>query len=434
MDLIVRRGNLPDGRQGIDIGIKGGKIAAVETALKATAAHEIDATGCLVSPPFVDAHFHMDGTLSVGYPRYNRSGTLLEGIQLWGEMKPHLTYDWYVERALEYCDWAVGRGLLAIRSHVDICDPNLVGVQALVEVRKRVKDYIDLQLVAFPQDGYLRSPVGFANMARSLDMGLDVIGGIPHFERTMAEGDESLRLLCEIAAKRGLRVDIHCDETDDPNSRHIEALAYETVRLGLQGRVSGSHLTSMHSMDNYYASKLIPLIAQSGIHAIANPTANILLMGRHDTYPKRRGMMRVPEMMAAGINVSFGEDSAMDPWGPLNGGDMLDAAYMGAHVAHMAGHDQLTLCYKAVTENPARALGLEGYGLGVGCNGDLVVMQAATVSEAVRLRPPRLCVVRRGKVIAESAKLESKLTLSGRPGTTDFSRKTKPPKALAGGG
>lgn len=433
MDLIVRKGNLPDGRQGVDIGIKGGKIAAVEPALKATGAREIDAAGCLVSPPFVDAHFHMDATLSVGYPRYNRSGTLLEGIKLWGEMKPHLTYDWFVERALEYCDWAVGRGLLAIRSHVDTCDPNLVGAQALVEVKKRVKDYIDLQLVAFPQDGYLRSPVGVANMARALDMGFEVIGGIPHFERTTAEGDESLRQLCELAAKRGLLVDIHCDETDDPNSRHIETLAYETMRLGLQGRVSGSHLTSMHSMDNYYASKLIPLIAQSGIHAIANPTANILLMGRHDTYPKRRGMMRVPEMMAAGINVSFGEDSAMDPWGPLNGGDMLDAAYMGAHVGQMAGHDQLTLCYKAVTENPARALGLQGYGLEVGCNGDLVVMQAATVSEAIRLRPPRLCVVRRGKVIAEGAKLEARLNLPGRAASTDFSRKTKPPKALAGG-
>ena len=433
MDLIVRRGNLPDGRQAIDIGIKDGRIAAVEPALKAAAAREIDATGCLVSPPFVDAHFHMDATLSVGHPRYNRSGTLLEGIQLWGEMKPHLTYDWYVERALEYCDWAVGRGLLAIRSHVDTCDPQLLDVQALIEVRKRVKDYIDLQLVAFPQDGYLRSPVGISNVARALDMGVDVVGGIPHFERTMAEGDESVRLLCELAAKRGLRVDIHCDETDDPNSRHIEKLAAETVRLGLQGRVTGSHLTSMHSMDNYYASKLIPLIAEAKIHAVANPTANILLMGRNDTYPKRRGMTRVPELMAAGVNVSFGQDSAMDPWGPLNGADMLDVAHMGAHVGQMAGHDQLTLCYKAITENPARALGLEGYGLGVGCNGDLVVMQAATVSEAIRVRPPRLFVVRRGKVIAESAKLESRLTLSGRPGTTDFSRKTKPPKALAGG-
>jgi cytosine deaminase len=431
MDLIVRKGNLPDGRQGVDIGIKAGKIAAVEPALKASGASEIDASGCLVSPPFVDAHFHMDATLSVGYPRYNRSGTLLEGIALWGEMKPHLTYDWFLERGLEYCDWAVGRGLLAIRSHVDTCDPKLVGAQALIEVRRRVKDYLDLQLVAFPQDGYLRSPVGLANLERALDLGLEVVGGIPHFERTRAEGDEAVRRLCEIAAKRGLRVDLHCDETDDPHSRHIETLAAETVRLGLQGRVAGSHLTSMHSMDNYYLSKLIPLIAEAGIHAIANPTANILLMGRHDRYPKRRGMMPVPEMMAAGINLSFGEDSAMDPWGPLNGGDMLDAAYMGAHVGQIAGHDQLNLCFAAVTENPARALGLEGYGLAVGCHGDLVVMQAASVSEAIRLRPPRLFVVRRGKVIAEGAPLRSKLALPGRPEAMDFARRTRPPAALA---
>jgi cytosine deaminase len=430
MDLIVRRASLPDGRTGIDIGIKGGKIAAVEPALKAQGTREIDAAGCLASPPFVDAHFHMDATLSVGYPRYNRTGTLLEGIQLWGEMKPHMTYDWYVERAMEYCDWAVGRGLLAIRSHVDTTDPTLLDVEALLDVRRRVKDYIDLQLVAFPQDGYLRSPVGVKNLEKALDMGVEVVGGIPHFERTRAEGDQSVRLLCELAAKRGLRVDLHCDETDDPHSRHIETLAAETARLGLQGRVSGSHLCSMHSMDNYYLSKLIPLIAEAGIHAIANPTANILLMGRHDKYPKRRGMMPAPEMMAAGINLSFGQDSVMDPWGPLNGSDMLDAAYMGAHVAQMAGHDQLTLCFKAVTENPARALGLDGYGLAVGCNGDLVVMQAASAAEAIRLRPPRLCVIRRGKVVAEGARLESKLTLSGRPSTIDFARKTKPPKGL----
>ncbi|MGD9535704.1 MAG: amidohydrolase family protein [Alphaproteobacteria bacterium] len=427
MDIIIRRANLPDGRQGIDIGIEGGWIVAVEPALKAAAGREIDAGGCLVSPPFVDAHFHMDATLTVGFPRYNRSGTLLEGIQLWAELKPHLSHDWYVERALEYCDWAVGRGLLAIRSHVDTTDPKLVGVEALVEVRRRVKDYIDLQLVAFPQDGYLRSPVGVANLERALDMGVDVVGGIPHFERTMAKGGESVRLLCEIAARRGLRVDMHCDETDDPHSRHIETLAAETVRLGLQGRVTGSHLTSMHSMDNYYVSKLIPLIAEAGVHAVANPTANALLMGRHDTYPKRRGMTRVPELMAAGVNVAFGQDSAMDPWGPLNGADMLDVAHMGAHLGQMAGHDQLRLCFAAVTENAARALGLEGYGLAVGCHADLVVLQAESPAEAIRLRPPRLFVMRRGRVIAEGARLASRLALSGRPGTVDFARKTKPP-------
>jgi cytosine deaminase len=299
MDLILRGATFADGRTDIDIAVKDGKIAAVETNIGASAGREIDVTGRLVTPPFVDPHFHMDGTLTYGYPRYNESGTLLEGIELWRDLKPSLSHDWYIARALEYCDWAVGHGLLAIRSHVDTTDPTLGAVTALVEVRERIKDYIDLQLVAFPQDGYLRSPIGVENMTKALDMGVDVIGGIPHFERTMEQGAESLRQLCALAAERDLRVDIHCDETDDPLSRHIETLAAETVRLGLEGRVTGSHLSSMHSMDDYYVSKLIPLMIEADIQVIANPTANMLLMGRHDAYPKRRGMTRVKELMLA---------------------------------------------------------------------------------------------------------------------------------------
>ncbi len=428
MDLILRGATLPDGRTGIDIAVKDGKIAAVEAGIGATAARKIDVTGRLVTPPFVDVHFHMDATLTYGFPRYNESGTLLEGIELWRDLKPSLSHDWYIERALEYCDWAVGRGLLAIRSHVDTTDPTLGAVAALVEVREQVKDYIDLQLVAFPQDGYLRSPIGVENLAKALDMGVDVVGGIPHFERTMEEGAESVRQLCAVAAERGLRIDMHCDETDDPHSRHIEILAAETVRLGLEGRVAGSHLSSMHSMDNYYVSKLIPLMAEADIQVIANPTANMLLMGRNDSYPKRRGMTRVKELMAAGLNVSFGQDSVMDPWGSLNTGDVLDAAYMAVHAGHLSGRDEIIACFRGVTENPARTMGLEGYGLEVGCNADLVVLQASDPVEAIRLRPVRLYVIRRGTIIAESAPEQANLTLPGRPSTTDFTRQTRPPK------
>ena len=238
MDLILRGATLPDGRTCLDIAIKNGKIAALEAGIDASAAREIDVSGRLVTPPFIDSHFHMDATLTYGYPRYNESGTLLEGIELWRDLKPSLSHDWYVERALEYCDWAVGRGLLAIRSHVDTTDPKLGAVAALIEVREQVRDYIDLQLVAFPQDGYLRSPIGVENLAKALDMGVDVVGGIPHFERTMDAGVESVRQLCAIAAERDLRIDMHCDESDDPLSRHIEILAAETVRLGLEGRVT----------------------------------------------------------------------------------------------------------------------------------------------------------------------------------------------------
>jgi len=415
MDLIIRNANLPDGRIGIDIGIKDGKIVALEVALTAKAQKEIDASGYLVSPPFVDAHFHMDATLSLGLPRLNQSGTLLEGIALWGELKPHLTVEAIKERALRYCDLAVARGLLAIRSHVDICDPRLLAVDALLEVRKEVAPYLDLQLVAFPQDGYLRDTGAAKLMETALDRGVDVVGGVPHFERTMDEGKKSVEVLCRIAAERGLRVDMHCDESDDPLSRHIETLTAETVRHGLQDRVTGSHLTSMHSMDNYYVSKLLPLMAEAEMNVVSNPLINITLQGRHDTYPKRRGMTRVPEMMGIGIKVAFGHDCVMDPWYSLGSADMLEVASMGLHVAQLTGVEQMKSCFRAVTEIPAAILGLEGYGLEKGCNADLVILQAADPVEALRLKANRLFVIRRGRIISSSAPVEAELNLPGRP-------------------
>ncbi len=420
MDLVIRNATLPDGRRNLDIAIDAGRIAAVGERLAVTGAREIDAEGDLVTPPFVDAHFHMDATLSYGLPRVNQSGTLLEGIALWGELKPQLTQEALVERALQYCDWAVARGLLAIRSHVDICDDRLLAVEALLEVRRRVAPYIDLQLVAFPQDGILRSPTAFANLKRAVAMGVDVVGGIPHFERTMADGAASVRLLCEFAAERGLRVDMHCDESDDPLSRHIETLAYESNRLGMHGRVAGSHLTSMHSMDNYYVSKLLPLIREAGVAAIANPLINITLQGRHDTYPKRRGMTRVPELMAAGVDVAFGHDCAMDPWYSLGSGDMLEVAHMGLHVAQMTGQDAMQRCFLAVTETPARILGLEGYGIAPGCHADLVLLDAGSPVEAIRLRAARRLVLRRGRVVSEAPRAVASLHLPGRPAQASF--------------
>ena len=420
MDLVIRNASLPDGRRQVDIAIEHGRIAAVGERLALRGAREIDAGGDLVTPPFVDAHFHMDATLSYGLPRVNQSGTLLEGIALGGELKPSLRQEALIERAMQYCDWAVARGLLAIRSHVDICDDRLLAVEALLEVRRRVAPYLDLQLVAFPQDGVLRSPTAFANLRRAIDMGVDVVGGIPHFERTMAEGAESVRLLCEFAAGRGLRVDMHCDESDDPLSRHIETLAFETRRLGLQGRVAGSHLTSMHSMDNYYVSKLLPLIREAGVAAIANPLINITLQGRHDTYPKRRGMTRVPELMAAGVDVAFGHDCVMDPWYSLGSGDMLEVAHMGLHVAQMTGQEAMHQCFLAVTSTPARIMGLEGYGLEPGCRADLVLLDAGSTVEAIRLRAARRVVVRRGVVVSEAPRAGATLNLPGRPAATNF--------------
>ena len=424
MDLIIRRASLPRSasqhKEPVDIGIEAGRIVTVVPHLAASAPEEIDAAGSLVTPPFVDPHFHMDATLSYGLPRVNASGTLLEGIALWGELKPQLTQQALIERALQYCDWAVARGLLAIRSHVDVCDPRLLAVEALLEVKRRVAPYLDLQLVAFPQDGVLRSAGAFDNLKRAIALGVDVVGGIPHFERTMADGAESVRILCEYAAEQGLRVDMHCDESDDPLSRHIETLAAQTHRLGLQGRVTGSHLTSMHSMDNYYVSKLLPLMREAGVAAIANPLINITLQGRSDTYPKRRGMTRVPEMMAAGINVAFGHDCVMDPWYSLGSGDMLEVAHMGLHVAQMTGIDAMHACFDAVTVNAARVLGLEGYGVAPGCEANLVLLDARDPVEAIRLRAARLAVVRRGKVVARSPAARATLSLEGRPQQIDF--------------
>lgn len=421
-DLIIRNANLPDGRQGFDIGIAGGKITAIEKTLPAAAGEELDATGRLVSPPFCDPHFHMDATLSLGMPRMNVSGTLLEGIALWGELRPLLTKEALVDRALRYCDMAVSQGLLFIRSHVDTSDPRLVTAEALIEVRERVAPYITLQLVAFPQDGYYRAPEGVASLERALDMGIDIVGGIPHFERTMEDGARSMEALCRIAAERGLPVDIHCDETDDPMSRHIESLAAQTIRFGLQGRVAGSHLTSMHSMDNYYVSKLIPLMAEAEINVIPNPLINIMLQGRHDTYPKRRGLTRVRELMAAGLNVSFGQDCTMDPWYSMGSADMLEVGHMAIHVAQMGGIEDKKKIYEALTVNSAKTMGLEGYGLAVGCNADLVVLQAADVIEALRLKPTRLAVLKSGKVISKTAPRISQLFLDQRPQQIDIGR------------
>ena len=420
LDLLLTHATLPDGRSDMSIAVQDGRIAEVTAGLQAEAHETLDAGGLLVSPHFVDPHFHMDATLSYGLPRVNESGTLLEGIALWGELKPLLKAEALIERALAYCDWAVAKGLLAIRSHVDTSDPSLLAVDALLEVKRQVAPYLDLQLVAFPQDGVLRTKGGIDSLRNALDRGVDVVGGIPHFERTMADGAASVKLLCEIAAERGLLVDMHCDESDDPLSRHIETLAFEAQRLGLQGRVNGSHCTSMHSMDNYYVSKLLPLIAESGVSVIANPLINITLQGRHDSYPKRRGMTRVPELMAAGVNVAFGHDCVMDPWYALGSGDMLEVAQMGLHVAQMTSPAQMRACFDAVTVNAAAVLGLAGYGVAVGCHADFVLLQARDPIEAIRLRAPRLAVVRRGRIVARTPAACASLNLPERPASVDW--------------
>lgn len=405
LDLLITNANLADGRTGQWIAVSGGRIAEVGAGSPPEGAGEtIDAGGRLVSAPLVDVHFHLDATLALGTGgKYNESGTLAEGIRLWGEIRPTLDADDFRRRAVAYCRLAVSQGLLAIRSHVDVTPSDLMAVEVLLDVKREMAPWIDLQYVAFPQMGYFSSPQMPDNITRALDMGVEVVGGIPHLEPTYELGQESVQKLCALAAERGLMVDLHCDENDDPNSRHVQMLAYETMRLGLQGRVTGSHLTSMHSMDNFYAARLITMMAKANLHVATNPLANMFLQGRFDTYPKRRGLARIPELMEAGCTVAMGHDSVLDPWYPLGRGDMLDVAFMAVHAAHMSSRTAMHEVFECVTSAPAKIMGLEGYGIAKGCNADLVIHQASDPIEAIRLRLPRLKVIRRGKVVAESA-------------------------------
>ena len=402
-----------------DILIKNGIIKENSPNINIKDVKTIDANENFVCPPFIDSHFHMDATLSYGIPRVNKSGTLLEGIKLWGELKPNLTAEAIKDRARKLCKWAIARGTLVIRSHVDVSGKNLIAVEALLDIKKEMKNYIDIQLVAFPQDGLLRSNC-LNNLLTAIEMGVDVIGGIPHFERTMDEGSESIKILCELAEKKGKLVDMHCDETDDPQSRHVERLAFETNKLGLNGRVAGSHLTSMHSFDNYYFSKLISLLVEADLHIIANPLINITIQGRSDNYPKRRGLTRVKEQMDAGLSVAFGHDCVLDPWYPLGSHDMLEVAHMGLHVAHMTGVSEMKSCFKAVTYNAAKILHLDKYGLEPGCNGDLVILQCKSAIEAIRLKPNRIFVIKKGKVISSSSPTKYKLSIENKQEEIDL--------------
>jgi cytosine deaminase len=420
LDLIIKNARLSEFDDLRDIAVEDGKIKAVEKQISAEGVEIIDAEGCLVTPPFIDSHFHLDTTLSYGQPRINQSGTLLEGIALWGELNPTQKVDDFQARAMEFCQWSIAQGVLGIRSHVDVTDKNLIAVEALLDVREKMKPYMDIQLVAFPQNGFLRSPGAKQNLLRSLDMGVDVVGGIPHFERSMSDGAQSVLQLCEIAAEKGLLVDMHCDESDDPWSRHIETLCAQTTRLGLEGRVAGSHLTSMHSMDNYYVSKLMALMAEANMQVIANPLINITLQGRHDTYPKRRGMTRVKELIENDINVAFGHDCVMDPWYSFGSHDMLDVAHMGLHVAQMTGVEQIQSCFEAVTDNAAKVMQLENYGIAPGKNADLVILDCGSIFDAIRLRPARLYVVRRGQVISTTNRSKPRVTIEGNTREVDF--------------
>src|SRR5579883_2650402 len=403
-DLIIQHAQLHR-RQGlVDIGVKDGVFARIGNDLSTeSAARTLDAAGRLVSPPFIDTHVHLDAVLTVGQPRYNATGTLLEGIQIWSECKPNLTHEDVKRRALEEIRWEVAQGTLYIRSHVDVCDPNLTALRALLEVREEVRDICDLQLVAFPQDGILSFPNGQALMRKAMELGCDLVGGIPHYEWTRDMGVEDVHYAFALAKEFNRDIDCHCDETDDPASRFTEVMAADTIQQGWQGRVTASHCTAMHSYDNAYAFKLIRLLARAQVNVVANPFDNVVLQGRFDTYPKRRGVTRVKELLAGGVNVALGHDSIMDPWFPLGKGDMLAAAQLALFLCHMSGYEEINAVLDLITGNAAKTLRIQDrYGIEEGKPADFLVLDAPSAFEALRLVPARLHVFKGGREVAQS--------------------------------
>ena len=391
-------------------------------APEADARQVVHLDGALVTPPLVEPHIHLDAVLTVGQPRYNQSGSLFEGIAIWADRVRRLTAEDVKARVRKVLGWQLACGVQHVRSHVDVCDPRLRALRALVELRDEIGDQLDLQLVAFPQQGILSFDGGPELMRKAVAMGADVVGGIPHFEMTREMGVESVRFTFALAAERGLRVDIHCDETDDDHSRFVEVMAAETIRLGMAGRVTASHTTAMHSYNNAYASRVINNIARAGVHMVTNPLDNSVLQGRFDSYPIRRGHTRVKELMAAGVNVCIGHDSVMDPWYPLGYGDPLQAAFVLAHYGHMSGAGELKRLIDMITVNPARTLGLDDYGLAEGAPASLVVFDAPSEMDALRLLPRRRLVLRRGVVVARSEPAHTTVVWDGREQRVDFMR------------
>lgn len=414
LDLIIRRARLAHAGNLVDIGIEAGTFTRIAPELPERADQEIDASGRLVAPPLIDSHVHLDAVLTVGQPRYNQTGTLLEGIQIWSERKPTLTHADVKRRAIDAIKWEVAQGTLFIRSHVDVCDPTLTALRALLEVQREVQDICELQLVAFPQDGVLSFPDGKELMEEAVRLGATVVGGIPHYEWTREMGVEDVHFAFELARRYNRDIDCHCDETDDSLSRFTEVMAADTLQQGWHGRVTVSHCTAMHSWDNAYAFKLIRLLARGRLNVICNPYDNIILQGRFDTYPKRRGMARLKELLEAGVNVSLGHDSIMDPWYPLGRGDMLAAANLALHIAQMSGRDEIATMFDLITTNAARTLNIaDRYGIEAGKPANLIVLDASGPFDALRLVPARLQVIKNGRVVATTTPGQSRLLRSG---------------------
>ena len=402
--MIIKNAKLEHKTQLVDIKIENGCFTEIAPMIEAGEHEEIiDAKGWLVVPPFVEPHIHLDTTLTAGEPRWNESGTLFEGIQCWSERKESLSKEDVKNRARKAIKWQVANGIQFIRTHVDTTDPELTAIKALVELREELKDFVTLQIVAFPQEGILSYPNGLELLEEALKLGADVIGAIPHFEFTREYGVASIEKIFELAKKYDVLIDVHCDEIDDEQSRFIEVVATKAYENQMGHKVTASHTTAMHSYNGAYTYKLFRLLKMSGINFVANPLVNIHLQGRFDTYPKRRGITRVKEMLEADINVCFGHDDIFDPWYPLGTGNMLQVLHMGLHVCQIMGYGQINESLKLIGKNSARTLNVQDqYGIEVGKPANLIILPAENGYDAVRRQVPVAYSIRKGKVIAKT--------------------------------
>ena len=372
----------------------------------------LDGEEGIVYPPFVEPHIHLDATQTAGQPNWNQSGTLFEGIERWAERKSLLSHEDVKSRAWKTLKWQIANGIQYVRTHVDVSDPTLTALKAMLEVKKEIAPWVDLQIVAFPQEGILSYPNGEKLLDQAMEMGADVVGGIPHFEFTREYGVESMHIAFDIARKYNKQIDIHCDEIDDEQSRFVETVAALALKYDMGEKVTASHTTAMHSYNNAYASRLFRLLKMSKIHFVANPLVNIHLQGRFDTYPKRRGVTRVKEMLKNNINVCFGHDDVFDPWYPLGTANMLQVLHMGLHVCQLMGYGQINDGLKLVTENSAKALGLTDYGIKEGHSANFIVLLAENGFDAVRRQVPTRYSIRHGKVISETQLAKTTIHLS----------------------
>lgn len=421
--MLIRNVRLA-GREGMwQILCQGGVIRAIEPmSTQLLSARELDGEQGLVIPPFIEPHIHLDTTQTAGEPSWNLSGTLFEGIERWAERKALLTHEDVKQRAIHTLKWQIANGIQFVRTHVDVSDPNLVALKAMLEVREEMTAWVELQIVAFPQEGILSYPNGKALLEEALQLGADVIGAIPHFEFTREYGVESLHYVFDLAEKYQVLVDVHCDEIDDEQSRFIETLATLAYERGMGHRVTASHTTAMHSYNGAYASRLFRLLKMADINFVANPLVNIHLQGRFDSYPKRRGITRVKEMLEANINVCFGHDDVFDPWYPMGTANMLQVLHMGLHVCQIMGYEQINDSLKLIGNHSARTLNVQDrYGIELDKPANLLILPAENGFDAVRRQVPVCYSIRHGRVIADTRPAETTLHLVN-PERVDFRR------------